>query len=233
MNVSLTRELEQFIQGKVESGLYNNASEVIREGLRLLKEQDEARRAWREQIERGWQQAQGGQVVDGPHVLAALKRRVKARTKNAPEPGLCTDAGSTGQPGGDRRVHRAGQRGRRTARPRRAGGQLRAARGAGYRSHATRRDRTAGEVLARICVPRRVRPSARAAPYPRRAAQCPRHRANPEEPVSHAWTGDAGLVHRIQPDPSATVLTTADHGIGRASASGARIRAAHVGVGTI
>ena len=81
MNVSLTRELEQFIHGKVESGLYNNASEVIRESLRLLKEQDEARRAWREQIERGWQQAQAGQVVDGPHVLAALKSRVKARTK--------------------------------------------------------------------------------------------------------------------------------------------------------
>ena len=39
---------------KVESGLYNNASEVIREGLRLLKEHDEVRVKWREQIERGW-----------------------------------------------------------------------------------------------------------------------------------------------------------------------------------
>ncbi|MBK5296893.1 MAG: type II toxin-antitoxin system ParD family antitoxin [Vicinamibacteria bacterium] len=29
------------VDGKVESGLYNNASEVIREGLRLLKEHDE------------------------------------------------------------------------------------------------------------------------------------------------------------------------------------------------
>ena len=61
MNVLLTPELEKFVDGKVESGLYNNASEVIREGLRLLKEHDEIRMKWREQIERGWLQAQAGQ----------------------------------------------------------------------------------------------------------------------------------------------------------------------------
>lgn len=36
MNVSLTPELEQYIRRKVESGLYGNASEVVREALRLL-----------------------------------------------------------------------------------------------------------------------------------------------------------------------------------------------------
>lgn len=40
MNVSLTPELEKWVQSKVESGMYTSASEVIREGLRLLKEQD-------------------------------------------------------------------------------------------------------------------------------------------------------------------------------------------------
>lgn len=40
MNVSLTPQLEEFVRRKVESGLYNNASEVIREGLRLLIEKD-------------------------------------------------------------------------------------------------------------------------------------------------------------------------------------------------
>ena len=34
MNISLTPELEKLVQAKVESGLYNNASEVIREALR-------------------------------------------------------------------------------------------------------------------------------------------------------------------------------------------------------
>jgi antitoxin ParD1/3/4 len=81
MNVSLTPELEKFIEAKVESGFYNNASEVVREGLRLLKENDEVRRTWREQIERGWAQAQAAQVVDGPKAMEEIKTRLKARTK--------------------------------------------------------------------------------------------------------------------------------------------------------
>jgi antitoxin ParD1/3/4 len=79
MNVSLTPELEKFVGGKVESGLYNNASEVVREGLRLLKEHDEIRLKWREQIERGWLQAQRGELVDGNQVFDRLDNRLKAR----------------------------------------------------------------------------------------------------------------------------------------------------------
>ena len=40
MNISLTKELEELVQMKVKSGLYTSASEVIREALRLLQEQD-------------------------------------------------------------------------------------------------------------------------------------------------------------------------------------------------
>ncbi len=36
MHVSLTSELESRIKAKVDSGLYNNASEVIREALRFM-----------------------------------------------------------------------------------------------------------------------------------------------------------------------------------------------------
>ena len=43
MNVSLTPQLEELVQKKVASGLYNSASEVIREALRLLEEQDRLR----------------------------------------------------------------------------------------------------------------------------------------------------------------------------------------------
>ena len=42
MNVSLTTQLENFVRRKVASGLYNNASEVIREGLRVLVERENA-----------------------------------------------------------------------------------------------------------------------------------------------------------------------------------------------
>ena len=39
-NVSLTKELDQFVAAKVEEGLYANASDVMRTALRLL-ERDE------------------------------------------------------------------------------------------------------------------------------------------------------------------------------------------------
>ena len=37
MHISLTPELESRIKAKVETGLYNNASEVIREALRFME----------------------------------------------------------------------------------------------------------------------------------------------------------------------------------------------------
>ncbi len=40
MNVSLTPQLEELVRHKVETGLYNSASEVVREALRLLEERD-------------------------------------------------------------------------------------------------------------------------------------------------------------------------------------------------
>ena len=44
MNISLTPELEKLVNEKVASGMYHSASEVIRAGLRLLKEQEELKR---------------------------------------------------------------------------------------------------------------------------------------------------------------------------------------------
>ena len=40
MNISITRHLTDYIRRKVESGRYNNASEVVREALQRMKEQD-------------------------------------------------------------------------------------------------------------------------------------------------------------------------------------------------
>ncbi len=50
MNVSLTPELESFVQSQVESGMYFSQSEVILEGLRLLKKQDADRETQRIQL---------------------------------------------------------------------------------------------------------------------------------------------------------------------------------------
>jgi antitoxin ParD1/3/4 len=66
MNVSLTPELEQYVNRKVRSGLYRSASEVIREGLRLLKEKDDIHQKKHQDLRRerqiGVDQAERGGV---------------------------------------------------------------------------------------------------------------------------------------------------------------------------
>lgn len=50
MNVSLTPQLESLVKQKVASGLYNSASEVVREALRLMEAQDRLRAIKLEQL---------------------------------------------------------------------------------------------------------------------------------------------------------------------------------------
>lgn len=52
MNITLTPELEALIKKKIESGDYNSASEVVRDALKLLKEQDQLKELRREEIRR-------------------------------------------------------------------------------------------------------------------------------------------------------------------------------------
>ena len=52
MNISLTPHLEKLVQAKVESGLYNSASEVMREALRLMEERDQVRELRLEELRR-------------------------------------------------------------------------------------------------------------------------------------------------------------------------------------
>ena len=52
MNVSLTRELARMVKQKVKSGLYNSASEVVREALRLLIHYDQDRQHDRADLNR-------------------------------------------------------------------------------------------------------------------------------------------------------------------------------------
>ncbi len=68
MNVSLTPELEKLVNDKVKSGRYNSASEVVREGLRLLQDQDELRRIRTDELRReimlGVDQIRKGEGID-------------------------------------------------------------------------------------------------------------------------------------------------------------------------
>lgn len=68
MHISLTSELESRVKAKVESGLYNNASEVVREALRFMETHED----WikevklarlREQLKVGIDQLNSGESV--------------------------------------------------------------------------------------------------------------------------------------------------------------------------
>ncbi len=64
VNDSLTPKLEKLIHQKVESGYYNNASEVVREALRLLETRDQQRFWLRATMAESAEQVQRGDVFE-------------------------------------------------------------------------------------------------------------------------------------------------------------------------
>jgi antitoxin ParD1/3/4 len=85
MNVSLTAELDKFVNAKVESGRYNSASEVVREALRLLEEHDQARAVrlagFNQELGRRLDTLDRGQHVSPADARARLKRKSEQRRK--------------------------------------------------------------------------------------------------------------------------------------------------------
>jgi len=86
LNVSLTPELEEFVSGKVQSGRYNSASEVVREALRLLEEHDSARAAqldeFNAELGRRLAALDRGEAVAPPEARARLRRKSEQRRKH-------------------------------------------------------------------------------------------------------------------------------------------------------
>ncbi|MGH2561147.1 MAG: type II toxin-antitoxin system ParD family antitoxin [Thermomicrobiales bacterium] len=74
MNVSLTPQLETMVRQKVESGRYNNASEVVREALRLMEEHDRLKE-FRTSLAVAEEQIRQGEGIEWtPAVMERLKR---------------------------------------------------------------------------------------------------------------------------------------------------------------
>ena len=83
MNISLNPHLESLIQAKVESGLYNSASEVIREALRLMEERDQLRELrleeLRREIQRGIDSGEST-VLDMDSIKSLGRERLKSHS---------------------------------------------------------------------------------------------------------------------------------------------------------
>ena len=85
VNISLTPELDAFLQSRVKSGLYQTTSEVVREALRLLerqgREREEAFRHLKAKLRRGAAQAERGELIDGDEVFDELRKLIDERRR--------------------------------------------------------------------------------------------------------------------------------------------------------
>jgi antitoxin ParD1/3/4 len=71
-NVHLTAELERFARECVDGGRYNNVSEVVRSGLRLLQEAEDRRHQLRLMLQAAEQEADRDGTVSVDSVLAEV-----------------------------------------------------------------------------------------------------------------------------------------------------------------
>ena len=80
-NVNLTAELERFAQTCVESGRYNNVSEVVRSALRLLQEAEERRAAFVASLEAAHQEGLRDGFASMDEVEATMRQALAAARK--------------------------------------------------------------------------------------------------------------------------------------------------------
>ncbi|MGO4440242.1 type II toxin-antitoxin system ParD family antitoxin [Rhizobium sp. RAF56] len=78
MNVSIGKRWEEFVEKAVEAGRYGSASEVVREGLRLVEEREAKLIALRREIAEAV--AEGGYVTE-EEMTAALDEVESALTR--------------------------------------------------------------------------------------------------------------------------------------------------------
>ena len=79
MNVNLGSTFDQFVADLLKTGHYQSQSEILREGLRLLKDREDLKQLrlaeLRKEIAIGIASADRGEFVDGPAAFAEIRAR--------------------------------------------------------------------------------------------------------------------------------------------------------------
>jgi antitoxin ParD1/3/4 len=87
MNVNLGSTFDKFVAELLASGLYQSQSEIIRDGLRLLKEREDVKKfrldEFRKELAVGIEQADRGQFVDGEKAFQKLRKKSEERKHKA------------------------------------------------------------------------------------------------------------------------------------------------------
>ncbi|MHB1745117.1 MAG: type II toxin-antitoxin system ParD family antitoxin [Acidobacteriaceae bacterium] len=79
-NINLTPEMDRFVDAKIRSGQYANASEVLRAGLRAMEEDDKENEARLEALRTAVQAGIDSGVADGD-VIERIRTRIRRRAE--------------------------------------------------------------------------------------------------------------------------------------------------------
>ncbi|BAZ32915.1 putative transcriptional regulators, CopG/Arc/MetJ family protein [Cylindrospermum sp. NIES-4074] len=87
MFLSLTPELEKFIQSQISSGKYTSAEEVIITAIKLLEAQGNVYQGQFDELQRaimiGVEASEWGEVVDGETLFHQLEQKLQQRREKA------------------------------------------------------------------------------------------------------------------------------------------------------
>jgi antitoxin ParD1/3/4 len=92
MSISLPADLEESIREKIDSGMYDDPSDVIRAAIRLLDKRDRKLQALRALVAEGLAAAERGEVDElTPELMAKIEREADEmlRLGVPPDPNVC------------------------------------------------------------------------------------------------------------------------------------------------
>lgn len=83
MHINLSPEIEHYLQAKVCTGFYSNASEVVRDAIRRMWEEDEKLDRLRAAIQVGEEQLDRGEkIAYSPERLEAITETALSNARN-------------------------------------------------------------------------------------------------------------------------------------------------------